>query len=157
MDRLAEIEQRFAKTTPHPWSVRRSLPGVRDQSISIVNPAGDAEAGDWMVAERVRWAEDAELIAHAPSDLVWLIGEVKDLRAKLAAEAAKVAQMRAALKAMQQLAYRALAIWDDGKEATAPFVRVLSRLANRAGDSAIRSALALPVSDEESKATEVTK
>ena len=83
MDRLNQVEDRLSKATTYPWAVRRSLPGAPIQTMFVVNPAGDAEAGDWMIADGVRWAEDAELIAHAPADLRWLITEVKDLRAKL--------------------------------------------------------------------------
>ena len=51
--------------TPGPWKIVPNFGGSRYPSI--VNPAGDAELGDWMVAERVRWPTDAALIAAAPT------------------------------------------------------------------------------------------
>ena len=56
--------------TPGPWKIIPAFGGSRYPSI--VNPAGDAELGDWMVAERVRWPADANLIAAAPELLAAL-------------------------------------------------------------------------------------
>ena len=56
--------------TPGPWKIVPNFGGSRYPSI--VNPAGDAELGDWMVAEQVRWAADAALIQAAPELLAAL-------------------------------------------------------------------------------------
>ena len=50
--------------TPGPWKIVPNFGGSRYPSI--VNPAGDAELGDWMVAEGVRWPADAALFKAAP-------------------------------------------------------------------------------------------
>jgi len=49
------------KTTPRPWAV---LIGKAFNG-AIVSPAGDAELGNWMVAQLVRWDADAALIVRA--------------------------------------------------------------------------------------------
>lgn len=46
-----------------PWAIGPSIGG--SPYPSIVDPAGDAELGDWMIAERVRRPEYAELIIRA--------------------------------------------------------------------------------------------
>lgn len=48
--------------TPGPWTTGPKLHGF---DFSIVNPKGDAEVGDWLVAG-VRWEANARLIAAAP-------------------------------------------------------------------------------------------
>lgn len=51
------------KWTPGPWEPYRQ---EGQYGWRIIRPAGDAELGNWMVAERVRREEDARLIAGAP-------------------------------------------------------------------------------------------
>jgi hypothetical protein len=40
--------------------------------FTVTNPAGDAELGNWMIAERVRWESNARLISVAPDLLAAL-------------------------------------------------------------------------------------
>jgi len=84
MDRLEEIEERWAKTTPGPWAVN----DANDAGELYVGRANDN--GDWFAIveftyqiweERVR--EDADAIAAAPQDIAWLIAEVKRTREEL--------------------------------------------------------------------------
>jgi hypothetical protein len=77
MSRLDDIRERLAKATRGPWQavecsaggkllVREARPGYHVQSsVQIVPP------------------EDADLIAHAPDDLAYLIGEVERLQGLL--------------------------------------------------------------------------
>lgn len=59
-----------AAHTPGPWEV---VPAVLGGPYpSIVSHTGDAELGNWLVAERVRWDVDARLIAAAPDMLAAL-------------------------------------------------------------------------------------
>ena len=53
-----------ASFTPGPWEVRPD--GFVGYGHCVVRPAGDAELGNWMMAERIRREEDANLIAAAP-------------------------------------------------------------------------------------------
>lgn len=53
--------------TRGPWAVLIPHKSAESKYPSVVSPAGDAEIGTWMVAERVRWMEDACLIAAAPT------------------------------------------------------------------------------------------
>lgn len=50
-------------TAHRPWAIGPSIGGSK--YVSIVDPAGDAELGDWMIAERVRRPEHAALIVRA--------------------------------------------------------------------------------------------
>lgn len=54
--------------TPGPWTIGQKLHGF---DFSIVNPKGDAEVGDWLVAG-ARWEANARLIAAAPQLLACL-------------------------------------------------------------------------------------
>lgn len=58
--------------TPTPWQVMKRE-GKMHFGYRIVNPAGDAECGNWTVAEKVPWKEDAAFIvraANAHNDLL---------------------------------------------------------------------------------------
>jgi hypothetical protein len=48
--------------TPGPWEVSKPL---HHFDYTVINPKGDAEIGDWLVAG-VRWEANARLIAAAP-------------------------------------------------------------------------------------------
>lgn len=73
LTRLDEIEKRCAMATNGPWQVYSR---VGSSYSSIISPAGDAELGNWMVAERVQWNVDAAFIAAARTDVPWLIDMV---------------------------------------------------------------------------------
>lgn len=70
-DRLAEIRARLDAATPGPW----------------VYPEDDLtriQASDGVsVAVITRRIDDADLIAHAPADIAWLLDEVEQLRESL--------------------------------------------------------------------------
>ena len=55
------------KATDAPW---QSRPLIKPGSLSgaIVSPAGDAELGNWMICEQVRWPTDRTFIAAARND-----------------------------------------------------------------------------------------
>lgn len=63
-DRLQEIRARLDAATPGPWE---------KTSPNVVVAAGDVVAG-------VPLTNNADLIAHAPADLAWLLDEVERLR-----------------------------------------------------------------------------
>ena len=69
-DRLDEIRARLGAATPGPWEARSKFSG---KSSAVVSPAGDAELGNWMVAEGVFWSSNADFIAHAPTDIRYLL------------------------------------------------------------------------------------
>ena len=76
---LAEIRERCEKATPGPWETYpfgKAYP-------AIVAPSGDAELGNWMVAERVRWRNDADFIAHARTDTPYLLDLITEAQAVL--------------------------------------------------------------------------
>lgn len=82
-ERIAELRRLMEMATPGPWKVWRPVAG--HQGGRIVNPAGDAELGNWMVAD-LRWMEDAELVTAMRNDFAALLDEAE--RAAEAREAA---------------------------------------------------------------------
>ena len=52
----------MSEHNPGPWQIGPKLHGF---VFTVVNPTGDAETGNWLVAG-VRWEQDARLIAAAP-------------------------------------------------------------------------------------------
>lgn len=87
-----------------PWAIGPSIGGSKYPSI--IDPAGDAELGDWMIAERVRRREHAELIVRAVNGhdlLVAALGRLVSMVAILPPEydepGSAIEQARAALKA----------------------------------------------------------
>lgn len=71
-DRLTEIRARLDAATPGPW--KRSLSGSRYNPWKV-------HRGAILVALSGESPEDADLIAHAPADIAWLLAEVEELRA----------------------------------------------------------------------------
>lgn len=53
----------MTQPTPGPWVITGSK--LHGFDFAIVNPKGDAEVGDWLVAG-ARWEANARLIAAAP-------------------------------------------------------------------------------------------
>jgi hypothetical protein len=89
-DRTEEIRARVAKVTPGPWHLFTNRHPTSDgQRWGCVekkrHPAGGAGTplldGCYWTGERQR--ADADLIAHAPADLAWLLAENDRLRAAL--------------------------------------------------------------------------
>ena len=84
-DRRAEIEDRLSKATPGPWrhTDSETVDDVWDAGLVVVNENRDPVA---LVADQ--WYEadegeptplhDADLIAHAPSDLRWLLDRLAE-------------------------------------------------------------------------------
>ena len=77
---LSEIEARLANATPGPWLLPESARSGRQMvfvtgefgTYNICDSAGEMDTAN------------AELVAHAPTDLAELIAEVKRLQAELA-------------------------------------------------------------------------
>ena len=75
---LDEIEALCNAAQDGPWTIYGN-----GASAWIVNSAGDAELGNWLVCRDVRRPEDRAFIARARTALPALIAEVRSLRAKL--------------------------------------------------------------------------
>ena len=73
-DRLTEIRARLDAATPGPWVVTGQ---------EILTVAVDGQTGwESLVADVWHRDRDADLIAHAPADIAWLLDEVERLRAQ---------------------------------------------------------------------------
>lgn len=72
--RLAEIADRHAKATPGIWAVLDARGDIYGHWV--IHPDGDAELGNWSMAERVRRRGDAEFIANSRADIPWLLAEL---------------------------------------------------------------------------------
>lgn len=106
--RLLAICERIAAATPGPWewtetpigegaSLRSTAPVVNDGSVGgwerahiIDDGSAGGEYGSWLKAP------DAELIAHAPDDLLWLVEYISRLRTLRDSLTAERDQWRAA-------------------------------------------------------------
>jgi len=85
MDRLTEIEKRWAKTTPGPWAVNDRFNNAGDLYV------GKKDAGyDWFAIVMFAhdgWVkevkENAIAIAAGPDDIAWLIAEIRRLQLDL--------------------------------------------------------------------------
>lgn len=82
-EKLKEIEARLEKATPGPWrAVRNNALGETWFNIfSLGDNNVLAMIGD--LADEVKQSPDADLIAHAPTDLALLLSLVKEYRAAL--------------------------------------------------------------------------
>lgn len=80
-DRLAEIRARLDAATPGPWNVRTNGSWLRPRAVVYRDSNQHANNVDvcQLIGERREWA-DADLIAHAPADIAWLLDEVERLR-----------------------------------------------------------------------------
>ena len=75
-DRLAEIRARLDAATPGPWFHYPGEPWVTnatDEPRIIVATVSPRMTGD-----------NADLIAHAPADIAWLLAEVERLQKRVA-------------------------------------------------------------------------
>ncbi len=79
-ERLAEIKARLAAATPGPWEVLHN--SSSDVSVFSTSPHAGQKAVAWM-AETLRCEQNAELIAHAPTDLADLLAYVGQLEGLL--------------------------------------------------------------------------
>jgi len=75
-DRLTEIRARLNAATPGPWRVRANGSFIRARAVVYRDSNQHANNTDvcQLVGERREWA-DADLIAHAPADIEWLLAE----------------------------------------------------------------------------------
>lgn len=83
-DKLAEIEARWAKTTPGPWVASTDGPCYNGTLCVFRHPIDDpyymvANFGDLEDVGRED-RRNAKAVAAAPVDVAWLIAEVKRLR-----------------------------------------------------------------------------
>ena len=74
--RLAAIRERLAAATPGPWEARVEVHGV--SLVPLLT-----NKGHLAFAYGDGWGDDAEFIAHAPTDVAALLAEVERLRAEL--------------------------------------------------------------------------
>ena len=73
-DELREIEQRLQAATPGPWK-------HGPESHGVYRPNGNR--GEKPIVEEARTPDDANFIAHTPSDIARLLAEVRRLRGEL--------------------------------------------------------------------------
>ena len=74
-DRLKEIRARLDAATPGPWDTE----GPCMSGDGTYGVFADDGAGEPTLALRMS-PPDADLVAHAPDDLAWLVAEVERLR-----------------------------------------------------------------------------
>ncbi|MFE6127485.1 hypothetical protein ACFQ6Q_04295 [Streptomyces sp. NPDC056437] len=72
-DRLADIQARTNAATDGDWFVNSNQPGI------VFNPDGRPLA---VFGGSNQDCNDAEFIAHARTDMPWLVGEVREARAQ---------------------------------------------------------------------------
>jgi hypothetical protein len=85
-----EIKDRLKASTPGPWRIEERIDQHHDKRLDIRQPSGASEYGICEIfgdpdGEDGHVRADAELIAHAQSDLEMLLKMVADLRTELAA------------------------------------------------------------------------
>ena len=81
---LGPIKERLAEATPGPWRVWRDPDPtkVRATAVETAWCHGDIEGDTELITDYLPTDADAEMIAHAPSDLAALVAEVEQLRAE---------------------------------------------------------------------------
>lgn len=72
-DRLQEIRARLNAATPGPWHRHDDEPWVTNSATPPMRIIATGLRGQ---------RENAELIAHAPADIAWLLDEVERLRSE---------------------------------------------------------------------------
>lgn len=118
-DRLAEIRARIDAATPGPWiyESQADVHGFDGDEIHYVTPQDAARDDDPPMTSFYERA-DAELVAHAPDDLAYLLGELDDAQRlfdALGSEAAE--ELKAAHAALTKLRARVGVL--EGQLATA--------------------------------------
>lgn len=73
-ERLQEIRARLDAATPGPWK--------RDRHEILTVDVDDETGWETCIADAYGDPADADLIAHAPDDLRWLLDEVERLRSE---------------------------------------------------------------------------
>jgi hypothetical protein len=68
-ERIAELRALCEAATRGPW---------RDYQGNIINPAGDAELGNWLVGS-LRWADDRAFVTAAREALPAALDEIERL------------------------------------------------------------------------------
>ena len=81
---LEPIKERLAAATPGPWRVWTDPDPtkVRATAVETAWCHGDIEGDTELITDYLPTDADAEMIAHAPSDLAALVAEVEQLRAE---------------------------------------------------------------------------
>lgn len=94
--RLEEIAARAGAATPAPWradygvempdDVRVCQDDGRGHCICCLALMGDydGEKGEWRNGSIKEWRADAEFIAHAREDVLWLVGQLRAARKEAA-------------------------------------------------------------------------
>lgn len=70
---IAAIRSRVEKATPGEWRTLITPASPSEYGYHVVHPSGDAELGNWSMADRIRRREDADFIAHARTDIPALL------------------------------------------------------------------------------------
>lgn len=123
--RLKEIRERLEKATPGPWCTISDLP-----RYAIVR-SYQTEGGQWIKAivvpsenhhdyfsdeEKGCSFDNAELIAHTPSDIAWLLTELEKCQAGLAIKESKESQFKSTLEETMRVRDRLKAALELAKE-----------------------------------------
>ena len=84
---LEPIKERLAAATPGPWRVWTDPDPtkVRATAVETAWCHGDIEGDTELITDYLPTDADAEMIAHAPSDLAALVAEVEQLREQVEA------------------------------------------------------------------------
>jgi hypothetical protein len=113
--RIAEIQTRLNKATMGPW--RRVVIGPDDNALQVIRggfvaACGQDDNSDHYVlpSSRVEWkpagsGHDADFIAHAPTDIAYLLAE----RSRLAGENAELRKERDRAQAEADRLYKLIA------------------------------------------------
>ena len=90
---LEPIKERLAAATPGPWRVWTDPDPtkVRATAVETAWCHGDIEGDTELITDYLPTDADAEMIAHAPSDLAALVAEVERLRGQIDAVRAATA------------------------------------------------------------------
>jgi hypothetical protein len=89
-DRLAEIIARLTAATPGPWTAL----DPDDYAIYVTGPHGGPVCEVRGYGARLPQRDNQALIANAPADLAWCIGEIERLALRVAAQADTIALLR---------------------------------------------------------------
>lgn len=83
MDRIDEIRERLSKATPGKWEVRAQLPYSEAMLLFVGREDGNRSlaSGMWNAGPGLeRDKNNFEMIAHAPSDLAYLLSQLDAAR-----------------------------------------------------------------------------
>jgi hypothetical protein len=87
-DRVKEIKERLEAATPGPWDAKPEPNwDLETQPLWCVVARGE------LIADTTSQPQNATLIAHAPADLKWALGEIERLRGALGDLASRLAPL----------------------------------------------------------------